>query len=299
MVLLSAISHLYGETLKSNTTLYVQYRVGGGENSNLGSNTLTTLNLVDIFVNGPLNTMNNLIKQSLTVNNPIPALGGRNEPSVEEIRNLVKYNFSSQNRAVTIKDYEGRISMMPGEFGVPFRSGVYEEQNKVMIAILGLDSSKKLTNISTSTLKNNISDYLSNYRMLNDYVVIIDGQIINLGFEFDLLIDKEFTQTQIISSVIKTVSDYLDINKRAMGDNVYLGQLIEAVNNVPGVINVIDIRVFNKVGDGKYSMNEIQQPYIDAERKEIDISEDYTLFSNPISMFEIRYIEKDIIIRVK
>ena len=88
---------------------------------------------------------------------------------------------------LTIKDYQSRISLMPGEFGVPFRSGVFEEQNKILVYILGLDGSGKLTNSSTSTLKNNIADYLADYRMINDYVVIGDGQIVNLGFEFDLL----------------------------------------------------------------------------------------------------------------
>jgi hypothetical protein len=288
-----------GETLSPNTTLFIQYRIGGGSNTNLGSNTLKTVNLVDMFVNGPEATVNNSVRQSLTVNNPIPALGGRDEPSVEEIRNLVRYNFASQNRGVTIKDYQARISMMPGEFGVPFRSGVFEEQNKVMIYIMGLDGDGKLTNTSTSTLKNNIATYLSDYRMLNDYVVINDGQIVNLAFEFDLLVEKEFPQSQIISNVITVVRDFMDINKHHMGENIYLGQLIENVNNVAGVTNVMDIRVFNKVGEGKYSMNEIQQPYIDDETREIDISDEYALFGNPINMFEVKFPEVDIKVRVK
>lgn len=288
-----------GETLKANTTVYVQYRVGGGSNTNLGSNTITSINLVDMFVNGPDTTLNTSVRQSLTVNNPVPALGGRDEPSVEEIKQLVKYNFSAQNRAVTIKDYQSRVSLMPGEFGVPFRTGVFEEQNKIMVYILGLDSSGKLSNSSTNTLKQNISNYLADYRMLNDYVVIGDGRIINLSFEFDLLIEKDFPQSQIISNVIRNVREYMDINRHYMGENIYLGQLIENVNNVGGVTNVIEIRVFNKVGEGQYSMNEIEQPYVDDETREIEISNEYTLFGNPISMFEIKFPDRDIKVRVK
>lgn len=287
-----------GETLKSNSTLYVQYRVGGGADANLGSNVLTTVNLVDMSVTGFDNTINAAVKSSLSVTNPIPALGGRDEPSVDEVRNLVKYNFSAQNRAVTIKDYQSRVSLMPGEFGVPFRTGVFEEQNKVMVYILGLDSDAKLSNMSTSTLKDNIATYLANYRMLNDYVSIGDGQIVNLGFEFDLFIDKEYPSSQIITSVITAVTEYFNINNRQMGENIYLGNLIESVNNVAGVTNVIDLRVFNKVGD-KYSINEIQQPYSDSETKQIDLLGEYTLFGNPISMFEIKYPNIDIKVRVK
>jgi hypothetical protein len=119
--------------------------------------------------------------------------------SVEEIRNLVRYNFSSQNRAVTIKDYHTRIAQMPGNFGVPFRCGVFEQQNKV-IYVLSLDSSSKLTNSSTSILRDNISTYLSEYRMLNDYVEVTNGKIINLSFQVDLMIDKITTSSNNGSS---------------------------------------------------------------------------------------------------
>jgi hypothetical protein len=288
-----------GETPVANTTMFVQYRVGGGANTNLGSNTLRTVNLVDMFVNGSDDATNNLVQQSLTVNNPVPALGGRDEPSVDEIRNLVRYNFAAQNRAVTIKDYQARISLMPGEFGVPFRSGVFEEQNKILVYILGLDGSGKLTNTSTDTLKNNIAHYLADYRMINDYVSIGDGQIVNLAFEFDLLIEKEYPQSQITSNVVAVVTEFMDIHKHHMGENIYLGPMIEAVNNVGGVTNVMDIRLFNKVGDGKYSLNEVEQPYLDEETKQIDLLGEYTLFGNPINMFEIKYPEKDITVRVK
>ena len=53
----------------------------------------------------------------------------------------------------------------------------------------------------------------------------------------------------------------MDINKWDMGDNIYLSQLIENINNVGQVLNVIDLRVYNKVGGEKYSVNEIAQPY--------------------------------------
>jgi hypothetical protein len=128
-------------------------------------------------------------------------------PSVEEIRNLVRYNFSSQNRAVTIKDYT-RIAQMPGNFGVPFRCGVFEQQNKVKVYVLSLDSSSKLTNSSTSILRDNISTYLSEYRMLNDYVEVTNGKIINLSFQVDLMIDKKSTQAQIMGQVISVVEQY-------------------------------------------------------------------------------------------
>ena len=135
--------------------------------------------------------------------------------------------------------------------------------------------------------------------MINDYVEITNGRIINLGFQIDLMIDKKQPQGQIISQVISDVQSYMDINKYQMGDNIYLSSLMEIINNVAGVLNVIDLRVYNKVGEGKYSLNEISQPYSDITTRQIDISTDYTLFGEPTSMFEIKNPTTDIIVRVK
>ena len=287
-----------GTTLSPNTTLFVKYRVGGGTDTNLGQGVLNSKGNMTIMVNGADQTKNNAVKTSLKVNNPLPALGGRDVPSVEEIRNLVRYNFSSQNRAVTIKDYLTRVALMDGKFGAPFRTGVFEEQNKIKVYVMGLDGDGKLNNSSTSTLKENIATYLSDYRMLNDYVEVTNARIVNLGFQIDLFIDKKYSQSQIIAQVISNVNSYMDINNFDMGENIYLSNLIETINNVAGVLNVIDLRVYGLVG-GNYSINEISQPYIDSVTKQIDITDNYTLFGDPTTMFEVKYPNTDIFCRVK
>ncbi len=284
-----------GEIPQTDNTLYVRYRVGGGEDTNIGPNTITTLGTVTPIINGDDSNTNRIIGESISVNNPIPALGGKEQPSVDEIRNLVRYNFSAQNRCVTIKDYQSRVPLMPGQFGVPFRTGVWEERNKVNVSILALDENSKLTTQATSALKQNIAEYLADYRMLNDYVTIKNGRVLNLGFEIDVFIEKSVPKGQVISGVISQVTEYLDINKWDMGDNIYISQLVENINNVGGVLNVTDLRVFNKVNEnGKYSLNEVAQPYIDDETRQIDLLGRYTLFGEPNAMFEIKYPNKDI-----
>lgn len=288
-----------GVTPTANRTMFIKYRTGGGSATNLGSNVLTTLGVADITVNGATPAMNVSVRNSIRVNNPIPALGGKDEPSIEEIRNLVRYNFSAQNRAVTIGDYQTRIALMPGEFGTPFRCGVFEEQNKIKIYTVGLDSKGKLTSQSTTTLQNNIATYLSDYRMINDYIEVNNAKIINLGFELDLVIDKQFPQSQIITETINKTKDFFDINKWNLGDNIYLAQLVESINNISGVLNVVDIRAYNKVGGAYYSSNQISQPYIDDETRQIDLLGEYKIYGEPNGMFEIKRPEFDIKVRVK
>jgi hypothetical protein len=287
-----------GEVHTANTTLFIKYRVGGGSDTNIGPNTITNLGVLDMVINGPSAAINQSVKKTIKVNNILPAVGGKDAPTVEEIRYMVKYNFASQNRAVTIKDYQTRVAQMPGNFGSPFRNGIFEDRNKIAVYILTLDRNGRLSNESNTTLKENISNYLADYRMLNDYVQIKDGRIINLAIDYDIMIDKKIPQSQIMSEIINKTKEYMDINKFDMGDNIYLSPLIEVINNIGGVLNVTNISVYNKVGENKYSLNEISQPYLDEETKLIDISADYTLFGEPTSMFEIKYTT-DIRVRVK
>lgn len=288
-----------GEIPPSNSTMFVRYRIGGGADTNLGPNTLTDLGIVDIIVNGADQSKNNAVRQSLTVTNPIPATGGADQPGTEEIRNLVKYNFSSQNRCVTIKDYKARISLMPGNFGSPFRNNVWEEQNKIVVGVLTLDENGKLSNTTNTILNQNIAEYLSDYRMLNDYISVRAGKVFNIGIDVDLFIDKSVTKSEIVANVINVISEYFDISNQEMAQNIYLAQLTEQINNVPGVLNIVDLKVFNKVGGNLYSLNEVSQPYKDSTTKEIDLLGLYTLFADPDSMFEIKYPERDIRVSVR
>ena len=281
-----------------NTTMFIRYKVGGGATSNLGPNVIKGLGIINMTVNGPNATTNQNVIKSLKVNNLFPAIGGKDTPSVEEIRNMVKYNFASQNRAVTIKDYQTKISQIPGKFGAPVRNGIFEEQNKIKIYVWNLDAKGNLTNQSTTTLKENMSNYLADYRMMNDYVQIADGRIVNIGLEVDLFIDKQVAQSQVMSQVINEVKKYFNINKFEMGENIYVSPLIETINNIGGVLNIIDIRIYNKVGGGQYSLNEISQPYFDSTTRQIDVS-DATIFGEPTTMFEIKYPTKDILVRAK
>lgn len=287
-----------GMTVENDSTMFVSYRVGGGANTNIGPNVLNNVNIVNMFVNGLNASINTQVRNSLRVNNPIPSVGGKDEPSIEEIRNLTRYNFASQNRAVVLNDYRVRIGQMPGEFGVPFRVGLIETQNKIVIHILNLNQQNKLSNEGNSVLMRNIADYLSNYRMMNDYVEITNGKVVNLSFEIGLFIDRQFPKTQIISEAVNVVKNYMDINNFDMGETIHLSQLVEVLNNVGGVLNVMEMKIFNNVG-GNYSLNEITQPLLNETTREIDVSLNYALMGDPTSMFEIKFPAIDIKIRVK
>ena len=287
-----------GEIPKAGTTLFVRYRVGGGSDSNLGRNVLTEVGNVNMTIDGPRAEINRAVRTSLTVNNPIPALGGMDELSTEQIRKLISYNFSSQDRCVTIRDYMTRIMKMPGKYGAPFRASCYEEQNKIKIKILALDENGKLDNTSTQTLKENIAQYLTEFRMLNDYIEVSDARVIHLQLFFDLFIDDAYNKSEIVAAVISAVADFLNIQNRTMNENIYLGQLIELVNNVSGVINVIKLSIRNPIGQGKYSLNQTSQELSNLNTREISVP-DQVIWGEANGMHSILDVSRDIVVRVK
>ena len=206
-----------GKAPKSNTTIFIQYRVGGGKATNVGPNSITTVGTIDFNVNGPISNVNTMVSSSLMINNVTSAIGGANQPTTEEIRNYISYNFSAQERAVTINDYVSRIQTMPSLFGAPAKVGVMEIENKVIVNLLSYNEDGSLTSNVSSTMMNNIAEYLSDYRMLNDYINVTTAEIIDLSIEVDLIVDPGFNQSEIVTNVISKVSDFFSPDNRGNG----------------------------------------------------------------------------------
>ena len=286
-----------GAIPKAGTTLFIKYRVGGGKDSNLGVNVITSVDDIEMDINGPRADVNNQVIQSLRVTNVTPAVGGSDQPTIEELRNMISYNFAAQDRAVTLNDYKSLIEMMPATFGAPAKVNVLEEDNKVRIKILSYDDSGNLSDTVSNTLKSNIIEYLSEYRMINDYIDIASGEVIDLSLEIDLMIDKNENTTDVVKTVINDSTDFFAIEKRKMGDPLFVGDLMRQIGQIAGVVNVIDIRVYNKIG-GQYSSSEVSMGYVDNATKEIQQA-DMTIFMKSNQIFQVRFPNVDIKVRTK
>jgi hypothetical protein len=286
-----------GSALTPNSTLFVQYRVGGGLATNLGTNIINQVGTVTFFVNGPSENTNSAVVNSLRCNNVTAAIGGAGVPSLEEIRNYVSFNFAAQKRAVTVQDYESILRNMPSQYGAPAKVSITENDNKILIQILSYDTSGKLTSIVSNTLRQNIANYLSNYRMMNDYISILSAEVIDLSVDVSIVLDSAQNSGQVISDVIDKVSSYFNPQTRQLGQNVYLSELKSIIQNSNGVLTVTSVDVFNEVG-GQYSSAETSMVYSNPETKAIGPVDD-TIFAQPNQVYQIRYPNKDIRVSVK
>ena len=286
-----------GSVLTPNSTLFVQYRIGGGLSTNVGANVINQIGAVDFAVNGPNENINLQVVASLQCNNVTAAIGGGDNPTTEEVRNLVGFNFASQNRAVTVNDYEALIRKMPSQFGAPAKVAITEEDNKIKVNILSYDTQGKLTSVVSNILKSNIATYLSNYRMINDYVLVQSAEVIDLAVNVYVSLIPSQNQGSVIANIINTVAAFLDPKNRFLGQNVNVSELRSKLFQLDGVDSLTDVEFFNKVG-GKYSSSQTSQQYSDPTTKKIRLVND-TIFAETTQVYQVRYPQSDITVQVQ
>ena len=281
-----------------NTTLYIKYRIGGGEDTNVNVGAINTVGNLSLRLNGSDEQLNTIVRNSITVNNVTPAIGGGEAPSIDELRNYIAYNFASQNRAVTLNDYKAIILSMPAKFGAPSKTSVYQDKNKINVSLLTSDSDGKLSNLVSSTILENVANYLSKYRMINDFVVVKPAEVIDLSFEIYVLVENGF-QATVVSSIISTVRDEFTKEKVELGKSYLISNLVKKISQINGVLNFNSLRIFNKVG-GDYSSNRLEESmfrtsFIDPINNEIDIASGIIPLTSD-QILQIRFPERDIVV---
>jgi hypothetical protein len=243
----------------SQTTLTVRYLTGGGVVSNVPANSLNNLNATTTFLNNNLATSAaNYVLSSLAVSNPASADGGGDGDTIEEIRQNSSANFSTQLRNVTQNDYLVRTLSMPAKFGVISKAYIEptkaqsisagESQSVLDLYVLSYNVNNQLTTASPA-LKQNVTTYLSQYRMVNDSVNIKDGFIINIGVNFDIIILPNYNSNQVLTSCIAALQDYFRIDNWQINQPIILRDIYILLDKIEGVQTVKTINITNLVGE--------------------------------------------------
>lgn len=256
-------THTYG-IAPSNTTLAIRYLVGGGVNSNIESNLLNSIDGVIKFQQDDLTSSTAQdIFDSLLVNNPKAASGGKDGDSPEEIRDNSLGNFGTQLRTVTQQDYLTRALSLPSKYGSLSKAYIEPQRasnstfdtngvSKILdLYILGYNNQKQLS-IAPNTLKRNLSTYLSQYRSINDSIQIKDAFIINIGIEFDLIILPNYNTNLVITKCIQELQNFFNIDNQQINQPILLKEIFILLDKVEGVQTVNNVQITNKIG-GNYS----------------------------------------------
>jgi len=243
----------------SNTTLTVRYLVGGGITSNIPANDLTNIDTSTIYFKSSI--VDNTIKDSLVSTNPNPSSGGRNADEIEEIRNNALYAHSSQLRAVTKNDYIVRALSLPSDYGSISKVYVSQDLNSnpqqtvaptavsnplsLDMYVLAYNDKKQLTQ-ATTTLKENLSTYLNEYRMVTDAINIRDAFYINIGVNFDITVVGGFSNQLVLQECINNLKNYFNIDKWQINRPIILSEITVILLQTKGVQSVVKLEITNK-----------------------------------------------------
>jgi len=306
----------------ANIALTVEYTVGGGINTNISSGTITEVGLMNVinstteFSTSELALFRDIVN-TVSVFNTMPATGGNDGETVEEIRQRALAFLSAQNRVVTREDYENRVYAMPAKFGAvakvfavsdaqqnkiqgltsPQQVGVTNatfvddqpKPNAINLYMLGYNQNGKITQLN-SLVKKNVQSYLSQYRMLTDQVNILDAFVVNIGITFDIVVFKNQNMHDVLAVCLDAVRNYFNVKNWDINQPIKLSELRILIAAQDGVQSVTNLEINNKYffKDGR-----------DYQNYRYDIASatvnDVVYPSLDPCIFEVRYPETDIV----
>ncbi len=275
----------------SNTSLNIQYRFNTTSDVNAAVDTITLVGSANFrFGNqGSLSLANrNSVVNSLEVTNEEQFVGSVALPSSEEIRQRAFSYFATQNRAVTAQDYQAICYGMPAKFGMIKRIAITKDADEfkrnVNIYTLSENSSGKLT-VANTTLKNNLKNWITQYKMISDTVDILDAQIVNYDISYEILIDINANRFDVINSCNEKLTSKLAM-KQDIGEPIKITDIYRELQKVNGVVDVTSVDIGLKSG-GIYSESNYD---FDAALS----SDGRIIEAQPNVVFELKYPNIDI-----
>lgn len=267
-----------------NTTLTIRYRTATGLAANVPARSITnignlnTLNETRTLSVAERSTFNQVIS-SATVINTTPARGGLNDPTTEQIRQEALGYINAQARIVTAKDYQSRVLSMPAKYGSVAKAFVVSDQTintitrytkeseltiesldptddilfvddspvntNVNLYVLGFDQNKRLTEVN-STVKKNIKDFLTGYRMLTDRINILDAFRVSIGVNYTVVVYQGFNTYDVLAQCSDRIRRYFDIDRWSINQPIIIDDIILEIAKVNGVQSVPKIEIVNK-----------------------------------------------------
>ena len=172
--------------------------------------------------------------------------------------------------------------------GVDYQSG--ELPSVLDLYILSFNSNKQLRT-ATDTLKRNLQTYLSEYRMINDSINIKNAYIINIQVNFEIVVNPNYNNSEILTNCINSLQIYFGIDKWQINQPIIMKDIFVNLSKIEGVQIVKNIVVNNLTGESLgYSnfsydttaatINDVLYPSLDP------------------MVFEVKYPNQDIIGRV-
>ena len=128
----------------------------------------------------------------------------------------------------------------------------YVDNNPLALSlyVLSYDANKRLTEASLA-VKENLKNYISQYKILTDAITIKNAYYINIGINFDVVVLPSYNSREVLNQCLNAVRDYFDIDKWQINQPILLSELTNIIScgNIRGVQSVNKVEIVNKYGE--------------------------------------------------
>ena len=213
------------------------------------------------------------------IDNNSPSSILANPKNLQEFANLVESvkDLSKTDMQRELVKYLSQKKTNVAEVNNPFAINMY---------VLGYDNNKNLINLNKA-VKENLKTYIGEYRIVTDAVNIIDGFVVNIGVDFEIICYSNYNKREVVTACITEMQNYFNIDNWTFNKPINISEIELILANVEGVMSVPSVKITNLCGgDGNYSKNKYN---IDEATKNKIIYP-----SLDPCVFEVKYPNKDI-----
>ncbi|HEY6347333.1 MAG TPA: putative baseplate assembly protein [Bryobacteraceae bacterium] len=208
-----------GKTPDQGTSFNANYRIGNGTAGNVGADSLVFLAAVDPHIK--------------SCRNPLPAIGGTDPETNDQIRRRAPQAFLTQERAVTMADYEAiaesNSSVDQAVASLRWTGSWYT----VFIAVEPTTGGNL-----TPALQQTLRTTEERYRLAGQDLELDSPQYVSLLISLNVCVDPDYFQSDVQQALLQTLSGVFLPGSFTFGQTVYLSPVYAAARSVAGVIGV-------------------------------------------------------------
>lgn len=277
-----------------STTITIRYRRGGGLDHNVAPGTINSVVNLSLNYTAPISASENIaIRGSVAVLNPNSAMGGEDELTLDELRVVAINQRNAQARVVSKDDLLARVYSLPNRFGRVFRAAVRDNPRNPLASLLYVISRDRNGNLvnSPDTLKENLSTYINQFRLISDAVDILDAPVVNVGINYTVSIEKNYNYNQVLRQVNSRISEYMNVKNFQIDQPINKTDLLNLIVNVEGVLSMLSLEVIPK-NSGNTQGTQTYSDFIFNPRENTDRG---LVFPASGGIFELKYPQTDIV----
>jgi len=213
---------------ESGTVFVARYRIGNGTAGNVGADSVIFLAANDARIQ--------------TCRNPLPASGGTDPETNDQIRRRAPQAFLTQERAVTMADYATVTEQNPQVDKAAATLRWTGSWYTVFIAV----EPQGAGNL-TSTLQWNLEKNVERYRLAGQDLELDSPQYVPLQLELEICVDPYYFQSDVQQSLLEVLGSGIAPDGQkglfyadnfTFGKTVYLSPIYAAARSVAGVVAV-------------------------------------------------------------